>query len=355
MFRFEDSDVGSNLVNVTLELEGFSDNYTINVSDCEAEIIPMELTNLNVQITEDIFETGSAYLNATNGVVHGDKVYITWTESGHNSTAMWKERGSDLVAPREGMPIQGEAQVTLEGADASNYTLVTTNNKYGTMTYSEKCKPDVFGYCACGNNHTTSTYKSTDTIASVPVGPAGGTTWEGGIYALNTTTPGYWSIKPNDNYCTVTVYNPYGYRVTMKGFEFYAATAGTYYVHISKNSEPAIGDVITFRFAYSLEDNGGSYDSLKVNAVSGSYYYFKINADAKWGASLCVMDGNGNVLDSAKYTVKIFDQDFDEMTDVVYDGTDVYHTTDDNYTVVGKTLYIEVLLSADTNVQIYIY
>ena len=164
---------------------------------------------------------------------------------------LWKERGSDLVAPHAGMAIQGQAQVTLEGVDAHNYTLVITNNKYGTMTYSEKCKPDVYGDCACGSNHTADTFNSADTVATVPVGPAGGTTWEGGIYALNTTTPGYWNITPNGNYCTVTVYNSYSNKVTMTEFEFYAATAGTYYVHIAKTSEPASGDSITFQFVES--------------------------------------------------------------------------------------------------------
>ena len=352
VFQFEDSDVGSNLENVTLELEGFSDNYTINVSKCEAEIVPMELTKLKVQITESTFEEGWAYLNATNGVVHGDKVYIVWTESGHSNTMSWKERGSDLVAPHTGTAVQGEAQVTLDGVDAHNYKLVINNNTYGRMEYSEKCKPDVYGYCACGEDHIVYTFNSADTVATVPVGPAGGTTWEGGIYALNTTTPGYWSIKPNNNYCTVTVYSPYGYKVTMKGFEFYAATAGTYYVHISKISEPAVGDVITFRFAYELKNNGGSYVSQKVNCQGGSYYYFKIDANAKWGASLHVMDGNDAIMDSSKYTVKIYDQNFIEMTDVTYNGLDIYKESDDNFSVTDKLIYIQITANVDTDLCI---
>ena len=352
VFCFEDSDVGSNLENVTLDLEDFSDNYTINVSKCEAEIVPMELTKLKVQITESTFEEGWAYLNATNGVVHGDKVYLVWTESGHSNTMQWKEHGSDLVAPHTGTAVQGQAQVTLDGVDAHNYKLVINNNTYGRMEYSEKCKPDVYGYCACGEDHIVYTFNSADTVATVPVGPAGGTTWEGGIYALNTTTPGYWSIKPNDNYCTVTVYSPYGYKVTMKGFEFYAATAGTYYVHISKNSEPAVGDVITFRFAYELKNNGGSYVSQNVNCQGGSYYYFKIDANAKWGASLHVMDGNGAIMDSSKYTVKIYDQNFIEMTDVIYDGTDIFKESDDDFTVTDKLIYIQITVNVDTELCI---
>ena len=351
-FWFENSDVGSNLENVTLEIEGFSDNYTINASKCEAEIVPMELTNLKVQITESTFEGGWAYLNATNGVVHGDKVYIEWTESGHSDTMQWKERGSDLVAPHTGTAIQGQAQVTLKGADAHNYTLVIKNNTYGRMEYSEKCKPDVYGYCACGEEHIAYTFNSADTVATVPVGPAGGKTWEGGIYALYTTAPGYWNIEPNDNYCTVTVYNRYGYKVTMKGFEFYAATAGTYYVHIAKNSEPASGDVITFRFAYELKNNDGSYVSQKVNCESGSYYYFKIDADAEWGASLDVMDGNGTIMDSSKYTVKIYDQSFIEMTDVIYDGVDIYKEHDDDFSVTDKLIYIQITVNVDTELCI---
>jgi hypothetical protein len=352
VFCFEDSDEGSKLENVTLELEDFSDNYTINVSKCEAEIVPMELTNLKVQITESTFEEGWAYLNATNGVVHGDKVYIEWTESGHNNTTLWKERGSDLVAPHTGTAVQGQAQVTLEGVDAHNYKLVINNNTYGRMEYSEKCKPDVYGYCACGEEHIAYTFNSADTVASVPVGPAGGKTWEGGIYELYTTAPGYWNIELNDDYCTVTVYNRYGYKVTMKGFEFYAATAGTYYVHISKISEPAPGDVITFRFAYELKNNGGSYDSLKVDCESGSYYYFKIDADARWGASLNVMDGNGVIMDRTKYTVKIYDQNFIEMTDVIYDGTDIYKESDDDFSVTDKLIYIQITVNVDTKLCI---
>ncbi|MBR2321696.1 MAG: hypothetical protein IKA57_06130 [Clostridia bacterium] len=358
VFRFEDSDVGSNLVNVTLSglEESFINNYKINVSKCEAEIIPMELTNLNVQITENTFETGSAYLNATNGVVYGDEVYITWTESGHNNTAMWKERGSDLVAPREGIPLQGQAQVTLEGADASNYTLVITNNKYGTMTYSEKCKPDVYGYCNCGANHTISTFKSTDVIATVPVGYA---SWEGGIYALNTTEPGYWNIQPNENYCTVTVYSPYGYKVTMKGFEFEATMAGTYYVHITKNSATASGDAITFRYAERIFDvssnQSGFYESNNLAGVNGAYYYFKVNKDTNWGASLLLKDGDENVLDAAKYEVKLYDTNFNEITDFIYDGSNIYDPADENKSIVGTNFYIMVTLKADTEFYICVF
>jgi len=40
--------------------------------------------------------------------------------------------------------------------------------------------------------------------------------------------------------------------------------------------------------------------------------------NANWGASLNVMDGNGDIMDSAKYTVKIYDQNFNEMTDWIF-------------------------------------
>ena len=138
----------------------------------------------------------------------------------------------------------------------------------------------------------------------------------------------------------------------MKGFEFYAMTAGTYYVHISKNSEPAIGDVITFRFAYELKNNGGSYVSQKVNCQGGSYYYFKIDANAKWGASLHVMDGNDAIMDSSKYTVKIYDQNFIEMTDVTYNGLDIYKESDDNFSVTDKLIYIQITANVDTDLCI---
>ncbi len=358
VFTFDNKDAGSNLINVTLSglEESFINNYKINVSKCEAEILPAQLTNLKLQITEVTFENGKAYLTANNGIAHGDEVYIEWTQSGHNNTAAWKERGSTLVAPHTGMAIQGEAQVTLAGAAVRNYELALTNNKYGTMEYSEKCKPDVYGYCNCGANHTISTFKSTDVIATVPVGDA---SWEGGIYALNTTEPGYWNIQPNENYCTVTVYSPYGAKVTMKGFEFEATMAGTYYVHITKKSDTASGDAITFRYAERIFDvssnQSGFYESNNLDGVNGAYYYFKVNKDTNWGASLLLKDGDENVLEAAKYEVKLYDTNFNEITDFIYDGSDIYDPADENKSIVGTNFYIMVTLKADTEFYICVF
>lgn len=123
---------------------GYSRTLTVNKKT---------LSNLTIQITDEVFEGNQAYLNTDNGVFHEDKVYIVWTESGHNNTMMWKEHGSDLIAPYEGTPIQGKAQITLGGSDASNYELVLENGSYGRMEYSPFCKPDAHGVCACGEIH----------------------------------------------------------------------------------------------------------------------------------------------------------------------------------------------------------
>lgn len=59
-------------------------------------------------------------------------------------------------------------------------------------------------------------------------------------------------------------------------------------------------------------------------------------------------------MDSANYEFVCYDQYFNKLTDVIYDGSEVYHSTDDNYSVVGKVIYVGIMLKVDTNVQVYI-
>ena len=74
--------------------------------------------------------------------------------------------------------------------------------------------------------------------------------------------------------------------------------------------------------------------------------------NANWGASLNVMDGNGDIMDSAKYTVKIYDQNFNEMADVIYDGLDIYKESDDDFSVTDKVIYIQITVNVDTELCI---
>ncbi len=170
---------------------------------------------------------------------------------------------------------------------------------------------------------------------------------------------GYWSILPSDNFADITaIYDANGNEVEIDANDagFYAE-AGTYYVHIGKASDLGTAQNIMFTHTHTLANLGD--DAAKsdlITAKSGYAIFFRIENDAPWGASMNVFsDNETTLLDSSKYTVKVYDEDFNELTGVIYDGTDVKHSTDDYYSVVGKTIYIEVLLSADTNVQIYIY
>ena len=60
-------------------------------------------------------------------------------------------------------------------------------------------------------------------------------------------------------------------------------------------------------------------------------------------------------MDMENYEFTCYDQNFNELTDVIYDGSDVHHSTDDSYSVVGKVIYVGIMLKVDMNVQVYIY
>ena len=169
---------------------------------------------------------------------------------------------------------------------------------------------------------------------------------------------GYWSILPSENFADITaIYDSNGNEVEIDANDagFYAE-AGTYYVHIGKASDLGSEQHIQFTYTNTLANLDGAAKSDLITAVSGDAIFFRIESDAPWGASMNVYsDNETTTLDSSKYTVKVYDEYFNELTGVIYDGTDVYHTTDDDYTVTDKTIYIEVTLKADTNVQLYIY
>ena len=85
-------------------------------------------------------------------------------------------------------------------------------------------------------------------------------------------------------------------------------------------------------------------------------FFFRIEADAPWGASMNLFSEDEDVtLDEADYTVYVYDEYYNLLGEVIYDGTDVYYDTSEYIPIVGKTIYIGVELYVDTDVQVYIY
>ena len=299
-------------------------------------ITPKKLSDLELYITADTYATGEITLLPKDGIVAGEVVKISITNV--NDQDFWEGFSIDMQLASGTAPdaYRYETIALVASGDYANYELVTHDDGEGYQVVGvvkgiASCDVQFDGSCACGTKHIDHTFSSADIVASVPVGPVGGITWEGGIYALNTLYPGYWNIKPNENFCTTTVYDSEGKVVTMKGFEFYAAKAGTYYVHVGKNSDPVSGDTITFRFAEEIFDvssnQSGSYESNSINGVSDGEYWFKVNSDMDWGESLAIFDGNEQEIDPAKYTVKAYDANFNLIPDVVYEdlqGQDIY-------------------------------
>ncbi len=338
-------------------------NYDID--EFAVEITKKKLTNLQIDVTEAVYdvpgtdgsETATLTLLVKDGIIPGEIVQITVTN--YAEMDLWNGT-FELCLKNETEITQGQEIIALVASgDYANYELVAdANGVVGILNIVANCDVQYNGTCNCGNSHVTSTFRSVDTVATVPVGPAGGTTWEGGIYALNTTNSGYWNIKPNGNYCTITVYDSEGNTVTVKGFEFYANKGGTYYVHIGKNSTTASGDAITFRYAEELVDvssnQSGYYESDYVDGVATGEYWFKINPDTQWGQSLAILDENEQELDPTKYTVKAYDANFNLLEDVVYeDQEDIYRTGGES--LYGKDIYIAVVLNEDLEFYIAVY
>ena len=174
-----------------------------------------------------------------------------------------------------------------------------------------------------------------------------------------TTEAGYWSILPSDNFCSISaVYDAEGNLVDDNGLGFYAEESGVYYVHMEKNSSLGTNPRMVFTFSYTLEntEGDGSAKSELIAGKNGDMFFFRIEADAPWGASMNLYSEDEDVtLDEADYTVFVYDEFFNLLGTVIYDGTDVYDEYNDDFSVIGKVLYIGVQLYTDTNVQVYIY
>ena len=336
---------------------GGADAGNYDIDELGVEITKKKLTKLNIKITAATADSLVVTLLPKDGVIPGEVVKIKLpgldtNQDFYNYTEI--EMLIDEAAVR-----QGQEYVTLltEG-NYANYELATYDNNgvqmVGIISCVDECDVQYDGSCNCGTSHLIGTAASSVTRTTLPCA----TTWTGGVYEISTLA-GYWSILPSDNFADITaIYDANGNEVEIDANDagFYAE-AGTYYVHISKASDLGSAKHITFTHTHTLANlEGSAAKSDLITAKSGDAIFFRIENDAPWGASMNVFsDNETTLLDSSKYTVKVYDEYFKELTGVIYDGTDVYHATDDNYSVVDKTIYIEVLLSADTNVQIYIY
>ena len=338
---------------------GGADAGNYDIDELGVEITKKKLTNLHLYITSDTYESGEITLLEKDGVVAGDVVKISITDINDQDFGagfyifMELEDGTSPDAYRY------ETIALVPSGDYANYELATYDDGSGYQVVGivegvESCDVQYDGSCNCGTSHLIGTVASSDIRTPLPCA----TTWTGGVYKISTLA-GYWSILPSDNFADITaIYDANGNEVEIDANDagFYAE-AGTYYVHIGKASDLGTAQQITFTHTHTLANlEGAAAKSDLITAKSGDAIFFRIENDAPWGASMNVFsDNETTILDSSKYTVKVYDEYFNELTGVIYDGTDVTHSTDENYSVVDKTIYIEVLLSADTNVQIYIY
>ena len=337
---------------------GGADACNYDIDELGVEITKKKLTNLHLYITSDTYESGEITLIAKDGVVAGEVVKISITNV--NDQDFWEGFSifmqlADGTAPDA---YRYETIALIASGDYANYELATYDDGSGYQVVGivegvASCDVQYDGSCNCGTSHLIGMVASSDIRTTLPCA----TTWTGGVYKISTLA-GYWSILPSDNFADITaIYDANGNEVEIDANDagFYAE-AGTYYVHIGKASDLGTAQYIMFTHTHTLANLDGAAKSDLITAKSGDEIFFRIENDAPWGASMNIYsDNETTILDPSKYTVKVYGEDFNELTGVIYDGTDVYHSTDDNYSVVDKTIYIEVLLSADTNVQIYIY
>jgi hypothetical protein len=110
-----------------------------------------------------------------------------------------------------------------------------------------------------------------------------------------------------------------------------------------------------YGFLDDEETSGYYYKSAIVNGEMSWSYGFAVTADINWGGSMNIYDANGDLLDSDKYEVAIWDKNFNEMTEFIYDGTDIYDPADDNNTVVGTDFFVVVRLKEAVDFYIAIF
>lgn len=340
---------------------GGADAGNYDIDELGVEITKKKLTNLEINVTEAVYdvpgtdgsETATLTLLVKDGIISGETVEITVTN--YAQADLWNGTFELCLKSFETLTQGQEIVALVASGDYANYELVAdANGVVGILNIVASCDVQYDGSCNCGTSHLIGTAASSVTRTTLPCA----TTWAGGVYKISTLA-GYWSILPSDNFADITaIYDANGNEVEIDANDagFYAE-AGTYYVHIGKASDLGSAKHITFTHTHTLANlEGSAAKSDLITAKSGDAIFFRIENDAPWGASMNIYsDNETTLLDSSKYTVKVYDEYFEELTGVIYDGTDVTHSTDDYYSVTDKTIYIEVLLSADTNVQIYIY
>ena len=70
-----------------------------------------------------------------------------------------------------------------------------------------------------------------------------------------------------------------------------------------------------------------------------------------WGSSLGIFDENENEHESSKYTIKVYDSSFNEISDVRYEDREDLYFGEDMEGMSGMDIYITVVPTE--NIEIY--
>jgi hypothetical protein len=233
------SAVGEYTNNVSFSKINYSDttNYEIILPESYSlKIAPKKITNLDLKITYNTYDTLSIYLISKDGIVEGEEVKLM---PGKNLNAETFKVGDVITLKKFVAGItreENEEVVFLAGADKNNYDLA---DACGTMTCVAYCDVQFDGSCNCGTSHLTETLTFTGGEA---VGKSAtiacDSYYEGGIYKI-ALEGGTYEFSGSDQFFNISgIYDANGNKLA-SSIGTYALPEGTYYFHVYTGNTPS--------------------------------------------------------------------------------------------------------------------
>ena len=247
------SAVGEYTNNVSFSKINYSDttNYEIKLPESYSlKIAPKKITNLDLKITYNTYDTLSIYLISKDGIVEGEEVKLM---PGKNFNAETFKVGDVITLKKfvEGITREeNEEIVFLAGSDKNNYDLA---DACGTMTCVAYCDVQYDGSCNCGTSHLTETLTFT---GGESVGASAtidcDSTYEGGIYKI-ALEGGVYEFFGSDQFFNISgIYDSNG-NILATSIGTYPLPKGTYYFHVYVGSSPSSDSIWVKKTAKILD------------------------------------------------------------------------------------------------------
>ena len=239
---------------------GGADAGNYDIDELGVEITKKKLTNLEINVTEAVYdvpgtdgsETATLTLLVKDGIIPGETVEITVTN--YAQADLWNGTFELCLKSFETLTQGQEIVALVASGDYANYELVAdANGVVGILNIVASCDVQYDGSCNCGTSHLTETLTFTSGEA---VGASAtidcDSTYEGGIYKI-ALEGGEYEFSGSDQFFNISgIYDANGNKLA-DSIGTYILPQGTYYFHVYVGTSPSSDTIWVKKTAKMLD------------------------------------------------------------------------------------------------------